>query len=73
MTESPEMSRLRRRALKHGCRIAKSRTRAPQAVDYGTMMLFDIQTNCVVYGGYGFCYEDDVKAFLDEWDREEAN
>lgn len=33
----------------------------PQAVNYGTMMLVDTQTNCVVYGGYGFCYERDIK------------
>lgn len=40
--------RLRRQAHQIGLMLVKSRARAPQRPDYGTFMLVDAETNCVV-------------------------
>jgi hypothetical protein len=50
-------NRLRRAAARQGLRLEKSRTRDPQASDYGTYQLVDVETNtiakCGTRRGYG--------------------
>ncbi|RFZ48548.1 hypothetical protein MSS2_04715 [Mycobacterium marinum] len=50
-------NRLRRAAVRQGLRLEKSRTRDPQASDYGTYQLVDVATNtiarCGSQRGYG--------------------
>lgn len=70
MSESAALSRLRRRAAKHGCRIMKSRVRNPQAFEYGTMMLVDNNLNAIVCGPWGYFTQEDIEEFVDRWDSE---
>jgi hypothetical protein len=73
--EKVRENRLRRRAERQGCRLLKSRRRDPYAVDYGTYMLVDAETNSVVAlgleRGYGLSL-DDVEAQLDSLGRAES-
>lgn len=61
-------NRLRRAAERQGLRLVKSRRRDPRAIDYGSYMLLDSDTNAVVASGfesgYGM-YLDEVEGFLD--------
>jgi hypothetical protein len=45
-------NRLRRAADRQGLRLAKSRTRDPRAIGYGTYMLVDQRTNGVVFADW---------------------
>jgi hypothetical protein len=55
-------SRVRARARRQGLRVAKSRSRTPEVIGYGTYMLIDRDTRFVVsYGlssGYGLSLEE---------------
>lgn len=42
-------NRLRRAADRQGLRLSKSRSRDPQAIDYGLYALVDVQTNGLVH------------------------
>lgn len=60
-TEKTRENRLRRAAERQGLSLQKSRRRDPRAVDFGTYMLVDQQTNAVVASlksGYGLTLED---------------
>jgi hypothetical protein len=45
-------ARLRRRARRDGLRLMKCRSRTPQDWRFGTFMLVDANTNCVVATGH---------------------
>ena len=45
-------ARLRRQASKHGYRLAKSRSRNPDAVDYGQYLIVNAETNAAVFPGW---------------------
>jgi hypothetical protein len=65
-------NQLRRRAERQGCRLLKSRRRDPYAVDYGSYMLVDAETNSIVATGFerGFGLSlDAIEAELDSRDR----
>jgi len=62
-------NRLRRAADRQGLRLAKSRSRDPNAIDYGLYALIDIQTNAAVnpaIAGRWVCSWtlDDVEEYL---------
>lgn len=61
-------NRLRRAAERQGLRLLKSRRRDPRAIEYGTYMLVDADTNGVAWSGdhengYGLDL-DDVEDYL---------
>jgi hypothetical protein len=45
-------ARLRRQASKHGYRLAKSRSRNRDAVDYGQYLIVNVETNAAVFPGW---------------------
>jgi hypothetical protein len=49
--EKTRETRLRRMAQRQGLILRKSRRRDPRAVDYGSYILVDANTNAVVVGG----------------------
>ncbi len=69
MNEKGRENRLRQKATRLGLALRKSRSRTPEAPDYGTYCLADISADCLELGdrntGYG-CDLDDVAKRLDE-------
>jgi hypothetical protein len=66
MTKVQE-NRVRRAALRQGLRLAKSRRRDPNAIDYDGYMLVDAKQNFVVAGATPVPYFlslDDAEAWL---------
>jgi hypothetical protein len=67
-------NRLRRAADRRGLRLAKSRSRDPNAIDYGLFALIDVQTNGAVnpaIAGRWVCSWtlDEVEKYLGEASR----
>lgn len=66
-TDKVRENRLRRAAQRQGLALQKSRRRDERALDYGTYMLIDAQTNAVVafgmQSGYGLNL-DEIEAAL---------
>ena len=62
-------NRLRNMAGRQGLRLTKARRRDPQALDYGTYMLIDANTNALVawglQSGYGMTL-DEIETCLKE-------
>jgi hypothetical protein len=52
-TEQAREQRARHRLRRQGYRLAKSRTRTPEAIDYGCYMIVDIRYNPAVAGTEG--------------------
>jgi hypothetical protein len=60
-------NRLRRVAARCGMRLAKSRRRDPQAIDFGGYMLIDVKLNAVMIGGGPYQFSaslDDIRDWL---------
>lgn len=69
MSEKVRENRLRRKAARQGLALRKSRSRTPEAPDYGTYCLVDESSNCFALAdrnmGYGYDL-DDIEKYLNE-------
>lgn len=69
--EKVKENRIRRMADRQGYRLVKSRSRDPNAIDFGLYGLVDIQTNGTVFpaiAGRWICSQklDDIEAYLNQ-------
>ena len=57
-------NRVRRMAQRQGLRLIKSRRRDPQALDFGSYVLVDIESNSLVFGDQFGATLDEVAEWL---------
>ena len=61
-------ARIRRKARRNGLVLRKSRTRTPEALDFGLYHLVDPYYNVMIAGGYPFAFSltlEEAEALLD--------
>jgi len=65
---SRDEAHVRRKARRNGLVLRKSRTRNPEAIDYGLYHTVDPYNNVMVAGGYPFAFSltlEEAEALLD--------